>query len=255
MQVLLTRSELQNTSMRVQLEFKGIDVAEVALIEQSQLKGSQDELKLFLLNQQIQHVIFISPSSVEFGAESVLNHIQRNQLNGQIFAVGRGTALILKARFSTVDEVVFPQVSAGSEALLNMVEMQNIDEQKFLIVTGAEGKPFLEKELLSRKAIVHRWECYERTKPNKLSEQLATVLDGNLNVVFLHSAHAARHLVEALSQNLLDGLSLPGEAIHAIVGAPAIEQELRQLNWEGVIHQARSPMPSDMLKCFEATLS
>lgn len=257
MRVLLTRSEWQNASMLYSLEQKKIEVVQTRLIEQQSLADSEQELEVFLQaalaqHQPINHIVFISPSSVEFGAAIVFRQCVDQIERGHIFAVGRGSAMLLKAQFPEIigqldkrkNALLFPSKGAGSKALLALPEMVDIQSHTFLLVTGSDGKPYLEQELLSRGALVLRWECYERTKPKCLSNQINSVLKEGVDVVFLHSAHAARYFLESTSPDMT-------HSIHAIVGAQTIAQEISKLGWQGDIHQAQSPMPKDMLDCFE----
>ena len=257
MKVLLTRNELQNASMQLSLEKLGIETVNVALIGQESISSSQEFSSLLSAIEQISQkkqfvddVIFISPSSAEFGAEEFLNYLATvSDKSCRTFAVGKGTAMLLKAQFPVFGDILFPTEGAGSQALLNMPEMQNLDQRNMLIITGAEGKPFLEEQLLKRKAQVFRWECYKRVKPTGLSVQLMQVLELGIDSVFFHSAHAARHFVESIAS--VDNTQM----LQAVVGSHAIQDELHRLGWRGQILQADSPMPKDMLDCFIQSFS
>jgi len=139
-------------------------------------------------------------------------------------------------------EVLFPVAGAGSESLLELEELQNISGKHILIVTGVQGKPFLEETLLKRGATVSRWECYQREKPVNLSEQLAKVFSLPLKVVMLHSTHAAQNFIEAKPDSLIS------KDTSVIVGARSIAEVFSKKNWQGKVVVADSPMTKDMFK-------
>lgn len=252
MKVLLTRSELQNAAMLLALESLKVECVQVPLIEQKEIENCEQELNIFLEsldsndveNQEIDAVIFISPSSVDFGGKAILSRFNQFSVpkKPKIFAVGRGTAMMLNARFSSLGNVLFPQEGAGSQSLLAMDELADVSSKRVLIVTGANGKPFLEEQLIEKEASVFRWECYERVKPADLSERIKKEIS-SCGVVFLHSAHAAKYCMESISSRASQDLT-------AIVGAQTIEGTLKAAGWKGLIKLAKSPMPRDMIACF-----
>ena len=248
MRVLLTRSPEQNFLMRRQIEAQlsqhSLRIFEAPLLEQVAISDANESLHNYLLEESINDVIFISPSAVKFGFDKVHELIDLSR----VFAVGRGTANLLSAKLqkNVKDiEVVFPEKGVGSEALLELPNMQSITNSKILIVTGSEGKPLLENALIERSAKVIRWECYRRQKTSKLSQQLEDALQSGLDCVFLHSAHAARHFVAELP--IEEKLIQQAKSIVAIVGAKTIADELRDQGWLGKIKIADSPIPADML--------
>jgi len=255
MRILLTRNTLHNMLFRQALESQfqkqsidfEITILEAPLLEQVPIVDSVEHLLGFLDGVNVQDVIFISPSSVDFGAEKILKNIALERL----FAVGKGTGNLLQTKLLKMSPqlddkltVIFPKTSTGSLALLKLPEMQTVNARQVLIVTGSEGKPNLEKELLQRGANVCRWECYKRQKPTVLAQQMREIFEQPLDYVFLHSAHAARHFLEEVPvRNELESLT-------AIVGAQTIADEFKKKSWPGVIRVAESPMPKDMQKAF-----
>jgi len=243
---------LHNMLLRRSLEerYQQLQVLEASVLEQVPVVESAENLHAFLQDRSINEVIFISPAAVDFGADNVLRQIELSR----VFAVGKGTAKLLQAKLRKMPlpqkniDVLYPTIGAGSEALLQLSEMQQMRGQQCLIVTGAQGKPHLEQTLVSRGVIVSRWECYQRQKPEQLGSQLKVVFQQPVDFVFLHSAHAAKHFVEELPH-----LALTLE-MSAIVGAEAIAASLRELGWQGQVSVAKSPMPKDMLVCLDSCL-
>ena len=244
MRVLLTRNVKQNFLMRREIEtlFSQLSptIFEASLLEQVAIADANNLLREIVLDKPIDDVIFISPSAVQFGFDEVSEFLKLPRM----FAVGRGTANVLadKLKKTAKDvKVIFPQVQVGSQALLALPELQKVENSKILIVTGVQGKPLLENSLIERLAQVSRWECYQRQKPAGLSQQIKDCLQGGLDYVFLHSAHAARHFLEEIPQET------QMQSVLAIVGANPIAEELLAQGWSGKIQVATSPMPVDML--------
>ena len=244
MRVLLTRNTQHNRLMSREIETRFAHLSPIIfaapLLEQVVIAEANNALKNLLSDKRIDDVIFISPSAVQFGFDKVSEFVKLPRF----FAVGQGTANMLKTKLQKEAkniEVVFPKEQVGSEALLSLPEMQKVENNKILIVTGAQGKPLLENTLIERLAKITRWECYQRQKPSGLSQQLKDCLLGGLDCVFLHSAHAARHFLEELPQEVQT------QSILAIVGANSIAEELVARGWSGRILVAASPMPVDMV--------
>lgn len=259
MRVLLTRSALHNMLFRqaieecIEKQSANIDVTvmEAPLLEQVPVVDSVGNLQEFLQDKKIEEVIFISPSSVDFGAERVFEKMELQR----VFAVGKGTANMLKTKIDRMSlkgssefEVVFPTQNVGSQGLLDLPAMKAVENMQILIVTGSEGKPDLERQLLDRGAQVNRWECYQRQKPVELAAQLTKILEQPLSYVFLHSSHAAKHFLEEIPEDCSMHSTM------AIVGAKSIAEELKKHEWEGGVEIAETPMPKDMLKVFKQQL-
>lgn len=250
MKVLLTRSELQNAAMLLKLESLGAECVQIPLIEKRGLVGCIPQLNLFLGSidlegsRSIDAIIFISPASVEFGAKAILSHFNEFSTRDcpEIFAVGKGTATQLSNSFPSLGEVKFPEEGAGAKALLAMPEFQELDGKKVLIVTGANGKPYLEEQLLNSGATAYRWECYERLKQIGVTDLLAKI-SPSTQFVFLHSAHAAQFFIESIVSKKFENLS-------AIVGAKSIKDVLKHAGFNGDVFIAKSPMAKDMLDEF-----
>jgi len=244
MRVLLTRNTQHNILMRHEIETQFAHLSPTIfvapLIEQVAIAKANVMLRNVLQDKHIDDVIFISPSAVQFGFDRADEFIKLSR----IFAVGKGTADMLEAKLKKAVkniEVIFPQEQVGSKALLALPEMQKVDNSEILLVTGAQGKPLLEKTLIERFAKVTRWECYQRQKPAGLSQQIRDSLQVGLDYVFLHSAHAARHFMEELPKTVRT------QSILAIVGANSIAEELLACGWLGEVQVAASPMPADMV--------
>ena len=270
MRVLLTRNDIHNMLLKraIKSEFSDqkVDVVEAPLLEQVPIVESVENLSDFLHDLQceknIDDVIFISPSAVEFGAKKIfeLLNLQR------VFAVGKGTANMLENQLrkmalsgntttsleqasSQPMPIIFPKQGAGSKALLALAELQDIQHRQILIVTGAQGKPYLENELLKKGANVNRWECYQRQKPTQLNMQLKTLFTEPLDYVLLHSVHAATHFLEEMP------VDVSSDSIGAIVGAQTIADKLISSGWLGSVQIAVSPTPKDMLLCLKECTS
>ena len=258
MRLLLTRSEELNDVFQreIQARFPEADVCQLTMLDQRATDSREIVLDQILREYPVNEVIFISPAAVDFGAEAVHKKLGLQRY----FTVGKGSAERLKRVFElstsqqTHPDIIFPVEGSGSEALLALEFFKGsfdsdssasaiLQGKKFLIVTGSDGKALLEQALIAQGAQVCLWECYQRYKPSHLSDSILRLLNDGIDMVMLHSSHAARNLIQALPSNTQE-LS---RNITAIVGAPAIAEELSSLNWSGAIVVAQSPSPDDML--------
>jgi len=102
-------------------------------------------------------LIFVSRNAVE-GFQAAGHDALPEQL--RLAAVGDGTAAAMRAAGLTVD--CQPDISNGSEGLLQMPAMQNLIGQRVLIVRGDGGRELLADTLSARGATITYVEVYRR---------------------------------------------------------------------------------------------
>lgn len=153
-------------------------------------------------------LVFISPTAVSHFF-LVLGSRGLPALS-RVAAVGGGSARALQQR--GVENVVYPQGGADSEALLALPAMQSMAGQKILIVRGEGGRELLAETLRARGAQVEYAECYRRQRP---------VAD-------------ARPILAEFNQGGIDAVTATsGEGVHnlfALLG-DAGEEQLRDTPW------------------------
>ena len=111
---------------------------------------------------QYQHVIFISSNAVHFGMALIEDHWPQLPLGLTWYAIGGATAAKLE-HFGI--EAITPGSVMTSEGLLALSLLQNVRDQRVLIVKGQGGRDTLAQELTRRGALVEELPCYCRCLP------------------------------------------------------------------------------------------
>lgn len=167
-------------------------------------------------------LVFISPNAVRYGM-AALGTLPRSI---RAVAVGQGSARAL--RDAGVGDVLAPQESFDSEALLALSEMQNVAGQHIAILRGESGRELLGDTLKQRGADVEYIPCYQRSKA-------VFDVDGMLNsaadVISVTSSEALAHLAESLD----DGARSRMYVMPLFVPHPRIAESAQRCNWRQVI--------------------
>ena len=139
-------------------------------------------------------VIFISPNAAQFGMAA----IRALPAASRIFAVGAGTARVLRAQ--GIQDVVTPD-GQDSEALLALPQLQEVTGKVVMIVRGVGGRPVLADTLAARGAEVHYLECYRRVRPQAdAGPLLARWQAGGIDAVTVTSAETLHNLAALLGE-------------------------------------------------------
>lgn len=111
-------------------------------------------------------VIFISTNAVRFG----IKLIQSNVLSPskQVIAIGRATASALRQAGVSVDMI--PGDHFSSEALLDMLPVQNVMGKKIILFKGEGGRELLIDALTERGAEVYDLPVYRRELPGTIND-------------------------------------------------------------------------------------
>jgi uroporphyrinogen-III synthase len=93
-------------------------------------------------------------------------------------AVGNGTAQAMREQDLTVS--LQPEISNGSEGLLTLPQMQQLKDQRVVIVRGQGGRELLADTLQARGASIRYIEVYSRQLPKVSSEDKAAALQADI---------------------------------------------------------------------------
>jgi uroporphyrinogen-III synthase len=142
-------------------------------------------------------------------------------------AVGRSTAEDLRAR--GVQEVLAPEQGGDSDALLRLLEPQEMVGRKVIVFRGQGGREHLADTLRGRGAEVIYVECYRRVKPAAPPQAvLDRIRAGALDAITATSAQGLINLLD-----LLDDAgavrAVPVFAMHPRIGAAAQSIGFRQV--------------------------
>tara|TARA_R110002167_G_scaffold42880_1_gene129963 strand:+ start:59 stop:766 length:708 start_codon:yes stop_codon:yes gene_type:complete len=116
------------------------------------------------------HCVFISQNAVRFALENEACFEQLKKMQS-FYAIGQATAKLLQEALGK--EVIYPDY-ASSEALLDLENLQNTKNKKFVIFRGGEGRELIKETLEERGALLNYIECYSRKRPSVESTALIT---------------------------------------------------------------------------------
>ena len=143
---------------------------------------------------QFDLLIFVSPNAVRVAMPHIL---KRGALSAhaKVAAVGPGTAAELKK--SGVRNIISPQKSFDSEALIRELSSLPLGGGRVLVIRGQGGRELLGDTLRSRGARVEYLECYRRVKPDRDMEELLPLWRcGNLKACIATSSAIVTNLYE-----------------------------------------------------------
>lgn len=113
------------------------------------------------------------------------------------YTVGPGTADAILELNS--QPVIWPAKGHNSESLLELSELQNVEGQKWLIVTGKNGRTILPDTLTKRGAQVTTAEIYSRQpQPAPSAEQIKAWKASDVRIISLTSAEQTTLFLEQL---------------------------------------------------------
>ena len=160
-----------------------------------QLSVAQCQMLLHL--DLYQHVIFISSNAVHFGMALIEDHWPQPPVGLNWYAIGAATAARLE-HFGI--EAVTPGSVMTSEGLLALSLLQNVRDQRVLIVKGQGGRETLAQELTRRGALVEELPCYCRSLPEiPAGELAANVTEWGIDVIMITSGEGLSNLQVLLS--------------------------------------------------------
>jgi uroporphyrinogen-III synthase len=174
-------------------------------------------------------IIFVSPNAVAYGLKLLAG--QRIPQAG-IGAVGASTAWQLKQAGISVD--LIPDQGYDSEGLLSLPELNQVAEQKILIVRGDGGRALLGDTLRTRGAKVRYAEVYRRVKPNPRVEPLIADWDEQIQLVTATSREILQNLVEILGDCGWPKLA----QTPLVVVSERMEQQAQQMGFRRIIRAA-----------------
>ena len=231
------------------LEAEGAVTLRLPAIEIKAIDDRRETLPRLGALRAFDVIIFTSANAVRFGA-SLLD--QQRDLT--LVAMGPATARALNQagyRVAGVRPGAAPAAPPGagydSEALLMHPTLGRPAGRRILIVTGSNGRPFLERELTRRGAVVVMAEVYRRVPATPSPAVLASLLDG--------FAEGAVQVITATSLEIavsLLGLATPAlrrefEHAHWLVPGERVAAGLRELGLAAPLLSAASAEDQDLV--------
>lgn len=163
-------------------------------------------------------IIVTSRPSAHYGCELIDQYWPQLPLYTRWYALAEGTSRELK---NYGINAVTPETGFNSEALLELPELQQLDQEKCLIIKGSGGRSLIEETLKNRDARVTTLEVYHRLRPEYSADRLAKILERHrINVILCGSAETVSNLSHYLpaSERAKQLLIVPGERVarHAL---------------------------------------
>ncbi len=112
--------------------------------------------------------------------------------NAKVIAIGPGTERALVAQNIAVDQV--PD-EYGSEGLLTLESLKNVEDKKIAIFKGEGGRRLLAETLIERKAHVIEVDTYRRERPKVHHEKIDSMIQAGAEALICTSPMSLENLV------------------------------------------------------------
>ncbi len=236
--VLVTRPQGQADGLLAAIKREGAEAWHYPVMAIKELDRLTAKEQIEHCKQQIlqldhfQHVIFISGNAVRFGMEWINQYWPQLPVGIHWYGIGSKTITELLTAGVPVNSTGIAQQGLkkqgpmNSEALLALAPLQQLAQQKVLIIRGIGGRETLQQQLRQRGASVSYAECYQRTLVDKPEGELATFIElQGINSVCVNSGESLHNLCHLAGK---DGLAAIKQALLVVPGArvAAIAQQL-----------------------------
>lgn len=193
--------------------------------------------------RQTNWLVFISRNAVEYFLQG---HPQPLPAHIKLAAAGEGTAQTMRKHGLTVN--LQPELSNGSEGLLQLPEWQQMEQQQVVIVRGEGGRELMADTLRARGATINYLEVYRRQLPSVATELKQQACSAHW--LTATSANGVTNLLSLLSVSCPQILQKPLLVVSERIKAFAVEQGFKQVHVsldasDGAIIQRLIEMGSD----------
>ncbi|WP_113907519.1 uroporphyrinogen-III C-methyltransferase [Aliidiomarina celeris] len=239
--VLLIRAEQKSDPLELLLRERGFSVYTHSMVDIRALTVEPNVAAQWC-TQPWHGIVVVSPNAVRF-FERVRSNPPWPKPNLGYFTVGPGTAEPL--RRASQAPVTWPTQAHNSETLLKLAELQHVEGQHWLIITGENGRSLLRNTLSDRGAKVTVAEVYTRvpTETN-LNQSLPNWLT-SVNKIVVTSKEQAELFCQQLRAQ--EEASTWARTCHWCVPSERVAEVLTEFNVPAErIHLAHSAMPADI---------
>jgi uroporphyrinogen-III synthase len=172
-----------------------------------------------------QHIIFVSTNAVNHGLQWIDQYWPQLPVGCYWYGIGKATRAELQRAAVPVETMPGAGVDDGvvdamtSETLLQHPRLQQLENQKALIVRGVGGRDHLASQLGQRGAQVSFAECYRRSVVNKPCGEIAALIQQQaINTVCVNSGESLQNFCQLAGQSALAQLQaltlvVPGERV------------------------------------------
>ncbi len=232
-QAMLWAEKLQSENIQSQI----ISLMEIKSFQNDSIETESVRLiKNCILDLDLfQKIIFVSQNAVEQGMEWIEAYWPQIPQGVEFFAIGETTANLLRSYGVDVQDLsILTNGDMTSETLLLAEGLQNVVDEKILIVRGVGGRGHLAEGLIKRGALVKYCEVYQRQIPASAKDTLGNWL-GSINqesnnhyLLVFHSGEALQNfqlLVTDLTKEISIGLHQLLEKTFVLVPSKRLELE------------------------------
>ena len=234
MQVVVTRPVPQAHGFRQRLAQAGATAIAFPVLSIQAAADLTAAQRAFAQLSSYDIVVFISTNAVDFGL-ALLDNAQQSILKQQgVGAIGKKTAQALHNQGVPVRLV--PEQGYTSEDLLALSALQDLTQQRVLIVRGQGGREVLADTLRQRGAVVDYADVYQRICPTVSPDLLKQHHDQQpLGIIAITSGEGL--------QNLLVILENPDwiKNVPLLVGSRRMADLAKQVGFKGALVIADDP--------------
>lgn len=231
--VLLIRPQRQEDQLLSILENTGADVTHTPVMSIEPIIESHQVKTQILEVDNFHKAIFVSGNAAELAIEWIDKYWPMLPVGIEYFAVGERTAALLKEADM---DALHPIGRQNSEALLQLEQLQQLENQRIIIFRGVGGREILAETLIERGARVEYCELYKRVID---TQQLALAQQQKADCLIVHSGELIQAMGEAEGTGFVDtAVVVPSERVAAIA---------RKLGYKQVI-SAENALPESIME-------
>ncbi|MGY0218437.1 uroporphyrinogen-III synthase [Endozoicomonadaceae bacterium StTr2] len=210
---LILRPEQRGQKLVAEIIRQGGKAWQLSMLETRRVALTDSDRTRVLSLDQYHKIICISATAAAAMLDEVDQWWPQLPVGTEWYAIGPATAQKLQ------QENIQPILADGqsdSEALLALESMQQVDDQRILLVCGRGGRTLLQEELAARGARVERLELYERYCPDYESGVVtAHLTDHHINCMVATSSEMLANLLHYFNPEQSSELKLlvPGSRV------------------------------------------
>ncbi|RUO18766.1 hypothetical protein CWE08_11085 [Aliidiomarina iranensis] len=236
--ILLIRPDQHSDPLELALRDLGYPVYQQAVMDILPLPAAAESVKTWC-HTSWHGVIVISPNAARIFAKQLDKQKETWPQAENYYTVGSGTCEVLMPLCQK--PITYPAAGYTSEHLLALPELAELKEQKWLIITGKNGRQLLADTLSERGAQVTIAEVYER-RPNVDDLPKAEPLwQENVEYIVVSSVEQLRLFFE----NISDATKVWAQGVHWVVPRGRIGKQLTEFGVPSKqIHGAENATPA-----------
>ncbi|MFK8029994.1 MAG: uroporphyrinogen-III C-methyltransferase [Gammaproteobacteria bacterium] len=214
--VIVTRPVAQSDRLSAMINDAGGTAIRIPALEIKSTDNPEAAQEVFARISEFQWVLFISPNAVRHS----LQFIDPDALEPHTcLAIGASTAQAMTQVGIECD--AHPKNNFTSEALLELPELQQVDDQNILIIRGNGGRALLGDELTRRGANITYAEVYQRQVPQESAPALNALLAEQVgDIVIANSGETLSNILGMVEPQNQEALL----ELHVITGSARVAQ-------------------------------